>query len=86
VLGTVRWTAVCREDRENVYGFVWVYIVTQFIYKLEEGVERCRVQFFITKYVFKHIFHWHLLYYYTFVHGHILLSKLPLVFSFKRLC
>ena len=21
VLGAVRWTAVCREDRENVYGF-----------------------------------------------------------------
>jgi len=37
-------------------GFVWAYIVTQFIYNLEEGVELCTVQFFITKYVFKNIF------------------------------
>ena len=68
-----------------MYGFLWAYIATQFIYNLGEGVELCRVQFFITKYVFKNIFYWHLLYYYTFVHGHILLSKFPFV-SFKRLC
>jgi len=37
-------------------GFEWPYIVTRFIYNLEEAVELCRVQFFITKYVFKNIF------------------------------
>ena len=56
MLGTVRWTAVCRENERMCTGFVWAYIVTQFVYNLEEGVELCRVQFFITKYVFKNIF------------------------------
>ena len=48
-------------------GFVWTYIMTDFIYNLEKDVELYRVQFFKAKYVFKNIFYWHLLYYNTFV-------------------
>jgi hypothetical protein len=60
-------------------GFVWAFIATQFIYKLDEGVQLYRVQLFLTKYDFKNVFYWHLLYYYTFVHEHNVLTKLSFI-------